>query len=182
VTADLDALATRAAGGDGVAFDVLCRTLNDEVWRYCRALTGDHELAFEAAQETFVRLVTAIRKFRGDSPVRPFVLTIARRSVASTVRTQARHRADPMTAVDEPPAADHARHVDTALLVRDLPEDLRDAFVLTQLIGLPYEQAARVCGCPVGTIRSRVFRARDRLVAALQPDSHPTGIQEARDD
>lgn len=55
------------------------------------------------------------------------------------------------------------------MLMDDLPDDLRQAFVLTQVLGLPYDQAAKVAGCPVGTIRSRVFRARERLVAALLP-------------
>jgi DNA-directed RNA polymerase specialized sigma24 family protein len=72
-------LARRAARGDGDAFELLCRRLQDDVWRYCRALSGDHEVALEAAQETFLRLVSAILRFRGDGPVRVFVLVIARR-------------------------------------------------------------------------------------------------------
>ena len=182
VTPNLEAVAARAATGDGEAFEVLCRSLNDEVWRYCRALTGDDDLAFEAAQETFVRLVPAIRRFRADSPVRPFVLTIARRCVAACLRSTAKHRAAPLSSAPEPAAPDHARSVEAALLVSELPEDLRDAFVLTQLLGLPYEQAASVCGCPVGTIRSRVYRARERLIDVLHGAADTPLAQEASDD
>ena len=169
--ADLDALATRAARGDGDAFAALCHLLNDDIWRYTHALTGDRELAFEASQETFVRLVPAIRRFRGDSPIKPFVLVIARRAAAETIRQHARHRAERIDAAVEPSHPDHAGGVDLQLLLQALPDDLRHAFVLTQQLGLSYDEAAQVCDCPVGTIRSRVFRARERLVAAVQHDA-----------
>jgi RNA polymerase sigma-70 factor (ECF subfamily) len=167
MTGDVDGLARRAASGDGDAFATLCRRLNDEVWRYCSALTADRELAFEAAQETFLRLVTAIRRYRGDGPVRTFVFTIARRSVAARIRSQVRHRAAPVETAPEPAVADHAGATDTWLLLQDLDSDQRQAFVLTQVVGMSYEEAARVCGCRVGTIRSRVFRSRERLVQLL---------------
>jgi RNA polymerase sigma-70 factor, ECF subfamily len=174
---DLDAIAARAARGDGDAFSALCHLLNDDVWRYCHALTGDRELAFEASQETFVRLVRAIRTFRGDSPVKPFVIVIARRAVAGVLRQHVRHRAQRVDTLTEPTLPDHAGTVDLQLLLGVLPEDLRQAFVLTQQLGLSYSDAARICDCPVGTVRSRVYRARERLVAALQADS----TQEATD-
>ena len=66
----LEAAARRAAKGDGQAFEAVCRVLQDDVWRYCYALAGDRELAAEAAQETFLRSVRAIRHFRGEAPVR----------------------------------------------------------------------------------------------------------------
>lgn len=170
-------LARRAARGDGDAFELLCRTLQDDVWRYCRALSGDHEVALEAAQETFLRLVSAIRRFRGDGPVRVFVLVIARRAVAEALRRELRSgRHQPLTAAAEPAAVDHSSAVDLQLLLAVLPTDPRQAFVLTQLLGLSYDDAARVTGHPIGTIRSRVFRARQRLVAAIDG-----GAEEAND-
>jgi len=177
VHTDPELLARRAARGDSDAFELLCRTLQDDVWRYCRALSGDHELALEAAQETFLRLVSAIRRFRGDGPVRVFVLVIARRAVAEALRRELRSgRHQPLTAAAEPAAADHSSAVDLQLLLAVLPTDLRQAFVLTQLLGLSYDDAARVAGHPIGTVRSRVFRARQRLVAAIDG-----GAQEAND-
>lgn len=162
-------IARAAARGDRDAFATLCTTLSDDIWRYCYALCGDRELAFESAQETFLRAVTAIRRYRGDGPVKVYLLVIARRSVAEVLRRE-RGRGD---LVGEPPEqvqVDATGLVDAEALVALLPHDLRQAFVLTQVIGLPYEETARIAGCPIGTVRSRVYRARERLVAALTPD------------
>lgn len=166
---ELDLSARAAARGDGRAFATVCDALSDPVWRYCVALTGDRELAREAAQETFLRLVGAIRRYRGDGHVRVYTLVLARRAVGEVLRRERRRTsrtaadADPDRAV---PGA--AGLVELATLVEDLPAALRQAFVLTQVAGLSYEEAAQVAGCPVGTIRSRVSRARGRLTAALQ--------------
>ncbi|MGH8908033.1 MAG: sigma-70 family RNA polymerase sigma factor [Egibacteraceae bacterium] len=165
---DIDAVARHAARGDDQAFEALCRALQDDIWRYCYALTGDREFAFEAAQETFLRAVTAIRRYRGEAPIRVYMLVLARRAVAEVLRRERRHR--DMRAHDVEPDRRQtcaSGAVEIAQLVNQLPADLRQAFVLTQLIGLSYEQAAEVAGCKVGTIRSRVFRSRERLVAAL---------------
>src|SRR5215207_4654769 len=132
--------------------------------RYCYALVGDQELASEAAQETFLRSVSAIRRFRGEAPVRLWFLTLARRASGQVLR-QARRR--PPTAGWAPAEEAHpGPSVEAQLLVAQLPAELRQAFVLTQVLGLSYAEAARVMGCAVGTVRSRVFRARARLVAA----------------
>jgi RNA polymerase sigma-70 factor (ECF subfamily) len=165
---DIDAAARKAVRGDAAAFESLCRALQDDVWRYCYALVGDRELAFEAAQETFLRAVTAIRRYRGEAPVRVYMLVLARRAVAEVLRRERRHR-DARAYDVEPDRAvvSSSSAVEIAQLVNDLPDDLRQAFALTQLVGLSYEQAAQVAGCRVGTIRSRVFRSRERLVAGL---------------
>lgn len=166
---ELDDHAHAASAGDRVAFEVLCRALQSDVSRYCRALAGDDELAADAAQDTFLRLVGAIRRWRGDAPVRVYTLVLARRAVAAAIQRQRRHRdriaadADPDRSLASPAGA-----VELTQLVDALPVDLRRAFVLTQVIGLPYESAADTEDCPIGTIRSRVFRARERLAAALQ--------------
>jgi RNA polymerase sigma-70 factor (ECF subfamily) len=174
---DIDAVARQAARGDDQAFEALCRALQDDVWRYCYALADDRELAFEAAQDTFLRAVTAIRRYRGEAPVRVYILVLARRAVAEVLRRERRHR--DVRAHDVEPdriqiCASGA--VEVAQLVNQLPADQRQAFALTQLVGLSYEQAAKVAGCKVGTIRSRVFRSRERLVAALD-----TGVKGASD-
>ena len=164
----IDAAAALAARGNDDAFEVLCSLLNDDVWRYCSAVIGDPELAADAAQETFVRLVTAIRGYKGQGPARVYTLVIARRSCAAVLRTNARHRRDRALAPQHVPVVPtEAGAVDTRLLLDQLPVDQRQAFVLTQLLGLPYAGAAQVAGCPVGTVRSRVFRAREQLVDLL---------------
>jgi RNA polymerase sigma-70 factor, ECF subfamily len=177
MTAAVEALARRAARGDGEAFEAVCRALSDDVWRYCVALAGDRELGFEAAQETFVRLVGAIRRFRGDAPVRVYTLAIARRAVAEVLRRERRHAHADLDRSPEPVAVDQRGVAEVADLVRALPHDQRQAFVLTQVVGLPYEEAAAVAGCAVGTIRSRVFRARERLVAALEPPEEESDVR-----
>lgn len=166
---DLDVLARAAARGDREAFATLCTTLSDDIWRYCYALCGDRELAFEAAQETFLRAVTAIRRYRGEGPIKVYLLVIARRSVAEVLRRE-RGRGERLGDPPEQVQADATGLVDAEALVAQLPHDLRQAFVLTQVIGLPYEETARITGCPIGTVRSRVYRARERLVAAITPD------------
>jgi RNA polymerase sigma-70 factor (ECF subfamily) len=168
---DIEAVARRAARGDGRAFETLCRALSDDVWRYCCALLGEPDLAFDAAQETFLRAVPAIRRFRGDAPVRVWLLVLARRSCADVLRRERRHRDATASGVEVDVAvADGTGAVELAQLVDLLSPDLRQAFVLTQVVGLSYEQAAAVANCRVGTIRSRVFRSRERLVAALHDD------------
>ena len=165
-----DAAASRAALGDGDAFATLCNLLSDDIWRYCHALLGDTHLAQEAAQETFVRAVTAIRRYRGDAPARVYLLVLARRSCGALLRRETRHRGhDPIHEVPEPSIPAHAGTVELGVILDDLPDDMKQAFILTQVLGLPYDQAADVADCPIGTIRSRVYRARERLVADLLP-------------
>ncbi|WP_108666877.1 sigma-70 family RNA polymerase sigma factor [Euzebya rosea] len=172
-----DALAARARTGDADAFDDLCRLLRDDVWRYCYALLRDREQAFDAAQDTFLRCVRAIPKWRGDAPVRVFVLVLARRAVADLIRGEQRRRRIADVAVEPVVAApQHTGTIEVTELINQLADDHRQAFVLTQVIGLPYEEAADVAGVAVGTIRSRVFRARERLaeaIAAAEADHTP---------
>jgi RNA polymerase sigma-70 factor, ECF subfamily len=159
-----DQLAHRAAAGDDRAFEQLCAGLVDDIWRYCWSLTGDRDLADDATQETFARATTAISHYRGDAPVRMWLVVLARRSVGATIATQ---RKAPVPAEPETVAvADHSMPVEVAALVEALPTDQRQAFVLTQVLGFDYATAAETLGCPIGTIRSRVFRARDALVRA----------------
>lgn len=170
VDARADELAARAQRGDAQAFDDLCRLLRDDVWRYTLALLGDREQAFDATQETFLRAVSAIRNWRGEAPFRVFLLVIARRAVAGIITQEQRRRAlDTAQELSETPmASPQTGTVELAELVDSLPPDQRQAFVLTQLLGLSYADAAEVADVALGTIRSRVSRARDRLVEAIE--------------
>jgi predicted DNA-binding protein (UPF0251 family) len=98
------------------------------------------------------------------------LLSIARRAVTDAIRREQRHpRSRPVAEVPSRSAPDHTGHVDVQHLIAALDEPLRQAFVLTQVIGLSYEEAADAAGVRIGTIRSRVHRARERLVAAMGP-------------
>lgn len=166
--AKADSLASRARGGDIEAFNELCRMLRDDVWRYCYALLDDREQAFDAGQDTFVRLVRAISTWRGDAPIRVFVLVLARRAVADLIRAnQRRRRSIPVDQTPEHPRPAETGTVELAELINLLDDDQRQAFVLTSVLGLAYEEAAEIAGVAVGTIRSRVARARKRLAVAL---------------
>jgi RNA polymerase sigma-70 factor (ECF subfamily) len=106
-------------------------------------------------------------------------LTLARRACGEVVR---RARRGPGPAGHRPldqPVPGPA--VEAQLLVEQLPAELRQAFVLTQVLGLSYAETASVTGCPVGTVRSRVFRARARLVAAWTHDSSQQELEEDAD-
>ncbi|MDQ3987607.1 MAG: sigma-70 family RNA polymerase sigma factor, partial [Actinomycetota bacterium] len=132
------------------------------------------DVAEDLAQETYARAFTALPRFRGDSSARTWLLAIARRVAADHLR-QRRTRPTLVDTVDWQRRAeqDQARlpGLDESIALqqamRSLTIERREAFVLTQITGLSYAEAAQVCGCRIGTIRSRVARARDDLRAAL---------------
>jgi RNA polymerase sigma-70 factor, ECF subfamily len=162
-------LALAAARGDRIALHGLIRATQVDVWRFCAHL-GDRSAADDLTQETYIRMLRALPGFRGDASARTWLLAIARRTVADSIRTAHRRRGlrDRISRPDpEDPESDLAEGVAVRAAVDDLDTDRRAAFVLTQLLGLAYAEAAEVCEVPVGTIRSRVARARDDLIAAL---------------
>ena len=163
---DVTRLALAAREGDRVALSAFVAATQADVWRLCRLLAGPAH-ADDLTQETYERALRALPSFRAESGVRTWLWAIARRTVASSRRTRGR-RARLAAALPRPrPAPDLAGGVSLDLLVDQLDSDRREAFVLTQVLGLSYAEAAEVCGCPVGTIRSRVARAREALLESL---------------
>ncbi|HST97276.1 MAG TPA: sigma-70 family RNA polymerase sigma factor [Geodermatophilus sp.] len=170
---ELQGIAEDAAAGDPLAAARLVRATQSDVWRLCAAL-GDRDSADDLTQETYLRAFGSLHRFEGRSSLRTWLLSIARRVCADAVRSRRRRR---LTLVREDAelealgSGDDADRVGEGAAVADLlarlDPDRREAFVLTQLVGLPYAEAAEVAGCPVGTIRSRVARARADLVEAL---------------
>ncbi len=132
------------------------------MWRLCAHL-GDRDAADDLTQETYLRALRALPTFRGDASVRPWLFTIARRVVADDIAARARRRRLQAHVTRSRHAPDHAGEVTTEALLAELDGERREAFVLTQLLGYSYADAAEVCACPVGTIRSRVARAREQL-------------------
>ena len=154
-----------AREGDDVAVEALVRATQPAVWHVCAALGSSGEVE-DLVQETYLRALGALPGYRADAPVRVWLLAIARRVCADHVRRRQRRRRllDRVTGhaidIDVPPP----EVVDD--LLEGLDRDRREAFVLTQLVGLSYEEAAAVVACPIGTIRSRVARARADLLTA----------------
>ncbi|WP_086562888.1 sigma-70 family RNA polymerase sigma factor [Streptomyces africanus] len=169
------AWALAARSGDPDAVDLFVRALHRDVRRYVTFLGADPQSADDLTQETFLRALGSLHRFEGRSSARTWLLSIARRAVIDSIRYRStRPRLadtdDWQSAVERAqprglPGFDD--RIALAELLDKLPDDRREAFVLTQLVGLPYAEAAGVSGCPVGTVRSRVARARTALIECL---------------
>jgi RNA polymerase sigma-70 factor (ECF subfamily) len=176
---DVTGLALAAREGDPAALSELVRRTQADVWRFCAHLAG-HEQADDLTQEVYARALRSLRTFRGDAAARLWLLAIARRACADHVRSEVRRRrlADhllgdarrrgPRTVDDV--ASTHS----LTAVIEALPDDYRAAFTLTQVLGLSYAETASVCDCPIGTIRSRVARARDAVLRQLGDDEATT--------
>jgi RNA polymerase sigma-70 factor (ECF subfamily) len=161
-----------ARDGDHVAAAAFIRSTQAEVWRFVAALV-DPGAADDLTQETYLRAFRALPTFEGRSSVRTWLFGIARRTCADHIRANVRRRRLLSRTVQLDPPAEHEYEdpsgaVGAAQLLARLTPAQREAFVLTQVLGLSYEEAAETLGVPIGTIRSRVARARVDLVAAVQ--------------
>ncbi|TJZ42216.1 sigma-70 family RNA polymerase sigma factor [Streptomyces piniterrae] len=169
------ALAMAAREGSASDVEAFVRATQRDVWRFVAHLT-DPQSADDLAQETFLRALGSLPRFAGRSSARTWLLSIARRVVVDRYRSaSARPKKadveDWQTIVErrQPhglPGFEERVALDE--LLAGVPAQRREAFVLTQVVGLPYAEAARVAGCPVGTVRSRVARARTQLITMLR--------------
>lgn len=167
---ELSSLATAAAAGDRWALASFIRQSQAEVWRLCAHLV-DRRSADDLTQETYLRAVPALARFRADASARTWLLVIARRVCADAIRRRRRqrgliHRLSRAAPLSEEFGSGDTQEVELDGMLTALAPNRRSAFVLTQLLGLSYAEAAVVCDCPVGTIRSRVARARVELLQA----------------
>ncbi|MCC9306143.1 sigma-70 family RNA polymerase sigma factor [Kitasatospora sp. RB6PN24] len=162
--------------GQGCPEDVerFVRATHRDVWRFVAHLT-DVESADDLTQETFLRALGGLPAFAGRSSARTWLLSIARRTVvdryrSAAVRPRCSSLADWEEAAELQPCSTVGFEDEVVLidLLTFVPARQREAFVLTQVVGLSYAEAAALSGCPVGTVRSRVARARDQLVALLR--------------
>jgi RNA polymerase sigma-70 factor (ECF subfamily) len=183
---DLTQLAVRAAAGDRAAEEAFVARTVDDVWRYCSHLMGSAH-ADDATQATYLRALRSLGNFRGESSAKTWLLGVARNTCLDLRRTLARRsRLDQhVQAQPHETTGDlHAEHLPAELdeLLGALTPERREAFVLTQVLGFPYDAAAEIIGVPIGTIRSRVARGRAdllALVATADDDAGPTGLRAA---
>jgi RNA polymerase sigma-70 factor (ECF subfamily) len=170
---DLTALALAAGAGDQIALAAFVRRTQADVWRFCAHVNGRAE-ADDLTQETYLRAIPALARFEGRSSARAWLLSIARRTCADGVRRAVRRRrlAGQVAQGTSDVRPEGGGEVDVRLLLDGLDDDRRHAFVLTQVIGLSYAQAAETCNCPIGTIRSRVARAREDIMRQLGAAEH----------
>lgn len=173
---DVTLLALAAEQGDRAALTEFIRRTQDDVWRFVAHAAGTAR-ADDATQETFLRMLTALPSFEGRSTARTWLFSIARHVVVDLLRHENARpwlKAAPLpddtrSSVWQPEDA-----VGADQLLARLSPDRRQALILTRLMGFSYDEAAEICGCPVGTIRSRVARARADLVAEFA-DAHLVG-------
>ena len=173
------ALVDAAAAGSREAFDDLIRRHQVAMLTLVRALTGGRDDAEDLAQEIFVRAWKSLRQFRGESTFRTWLHRVA----INVVRTShSRHGRQRRLFVsedrDETPEASSAEEaVDTTLARRQvidralatLPDDMRVAVTLRDMQGLDYKEIAAMLDVPIGTVESRIFRARQKLKPLLAP-------------
>jgi RNA polymerase sigma-70 factor, ECF subfamily len=168
----LTGLLVQARDGDRLALGAAIRASQGEVWRLAAHLVGPNE-ADDVTQDVFLRAWRALPSFRAESSGRTWLLSIARRACVDAIRHQSRWRRlagrlrSESTATGRDTAAVDELHGLTDLVERLAPSQ-REAFVLTQITGCSYAEAAELCGVQIGTIRSRVARARLELVSLMR--------------
>jgi RNA polymerase sigma-70 factor, ECF subfamily len=171
---DITQWAFGARRGDRAALEQFVRATQHDLWRFIAHLT-DPQLAEDLSQETYLRALRSLARFEGRSSARTWLLSIARRVAIDhlrAIKVRPRQASLPeWQSVAERAQPTSSRFEETVVLgelIRDLDDDRREAFVLTQHLGLTYAEAAEICDCPVGTIRSRVARARDDLITSMR--------------
>jgi len=173
--AELTAAALAAGAGDQKALRTLLTATQGPVRRFCAHMVPGED-ADDLTQETFLRAWRSLGGFRGDSSVTTWLLTIARRVCIEAVgRAARRPRANgfPATPNSQAMAPDPSAAQDLGDLINRLDPDRREAFVLTQIIGLSYAETAAVAETELGTVRSRVARARAQLLEWLASADDP---------
>ena len=180
------ALVEKVQKGDKQAFDVLVLKYQNKIIQLVYRYVHDPEEAQDVAQEAFIKAYRAIGRFRGDSAFYTWLYRIAINTAKNYLVASGRR--PPRSDIDAQDAeqyegASGLREYGTPerLLMRDeiqaaiaeaidtLPDDLRTAITLRELEGLSYEEIAQTMECPIGTVRSRIFRARDAIDTRLKP-------------
>ena len=179
-------LVRRAQRNERGAFDLLVLKYQHKVVKLVARLLRDPAEAEDVSQEAFVKAYRALGSFRGDSAFYTWLYRIAvntaRNAIASRQRRPLDYEAE-LSESEQSNLASRLRHTDTPEAtvlseeirqtvneaIEQLPEDLRTAIVLREVEGLSYEEIAAAMDCPVGTVRSRIFRAREAIDRALKP-------------
>lgn len=189
--ADADALLVdRARRGETAAFEMLVVKYQRRIERLISRMIRDADLVQDVAQETFIRAYRALPQFRGESAFYTWLYRIA---VNTAKKTLVELRRDPVISEgslqsgdeneetsrvenelsdgETPEALIASREIAAAVnaAIEALSEDLRQAITLREIEGLSYEEIADVMNCPIGTVRSRIFRAREAIAARLRP-------------
>ena len=180
------ALVERVQRGDKSAFDVLVLRYQQKVLKLVARYVRDAMEAEDVTQEAFIKAYRALPAFRGDSAFYTWLYRIAINTAKNALVSSKRRPLDyDLDLQDSSQQELHARLKDSATpehlllteeirttvngAMEELPEDLRTAIVLREIDGLSYEEIAAAMDCPVGTVRSRIFRAREAIDRKLRP-------------
>ena len=185
---DVDAdLVDRVQRGDKRAFDLLVLKYQRKIIRLLSRMVREPSEVEDVAQEAFIKAYRALPQFRGDSAFYTWLYRIAintarnwqaannrrpmKSSVVESEDDETFDQIDNLTDISTPESLMASRQVvDTVnTAIEALPEDLRTAIVLREIEGLSYEDIAQTMNCPIGTVRSRIFRAREAIAAQLRP-------------
>ncbi|MDO8279453.1 MAG: RNA polymerase sigma factor RpoE [Burkholderiaceae bacterium] len=188
---DSDAmLVERTIAGDQHAFELLVIKYQRRIERLIGRMVRDVDLVEDIAQETFIRAYRALAQFRGDAQFYTWLYRIAvntakkallelkRNPVVSEGALQSSDEEDEtyrpgneLTSQETPETALAAKEIGAAVnaAMDALPEELRQAVILREIEGLSYEEIAELMSCPIGTVRSRIFRAREAISAKVRP-------------
>jgi len=180
-------LVARVQKGDKSAFDLLVRKYQHKIVKLVSRYVRDRAEVEDIAQETFIKAYRALRGFRGESAFYTWLYRIAINTAKNYLVSQGRRplAVEPLADDEGGPdglvlnlredstpehnvlAEEIARTVEQA--IGALPEDLRTAITLREIEGLSYEEIAEIMDCPIGTVRSRIFRAREAIDRDLKP-------------
>lgn len=183
-------LVERAVAGDQRAFELLVIKYQRRIQRLIGRMVRDTDLVEDIAQETFIRAYRALHQFRGESQfytwlyriaantAKKFLLQLKRDNVVFEAPFQSdeegdetsRQKSEPIT-TETPESVLAAREIAAAVnaALEQLPNELRQAITLREVEGLSYEEIAEMMNCPIGTVRSRIFRAREAVSARIKP-------------
>ncbi|RMX02991.1 RNA polymerase sigma factor RpoE [Corticibacter populi] len=183
-------LVERTLAGDQRAYELLVVKYQRRIERLIARMVRDTDLVEDIAQETFIRAYRALHQFRGDAQFYTWLYRIAVNTAKKTLSDMKR---DPtisesalrpregddengpslmeLTTAETPETVMAAKEIAAAVnaAMEDLPEDLRQAVTLREIEGLSYEAIAEAMDCPIGTVRSRIFRAREAISARVKP-------------
>jgi RNA polymerase sigma-70 factor (ECF subfamily) len=180
------ALVKRVQAGDNSAFDLLVRKYQHRIGAVVYRFVPDHAESQDIVQETFIRAYRALANFRGDAQFYTWLYRIAvntaknhlvaakrRPPTADVAAEDAEHHAGAGRLHDHDTPEHNLLREEIEQTVTDtvaaLPEELRQAITLREVDGLSYEEIAQLMQCPIGTVRSRIFRAREAIDARLRP-------------
>ena len=182
-------LVEQAVAGDQKAFELLVIKYQRRIQRLIGRMVRDVDLVEDIAQETFIRAYRALGQFRGEAQFYTWLYriavntakkalmdlkrnpTVSENAFKSDVDDETSPVENELTSPETPEAVLASKEIAIIInsAMQDLPEELREAIILREIEGLTYEEISEAMNCPIGTVRSRIFRAREAISAKVKP-------------